>query len=168
MYKNVVDDDGGLESMNDKCTSCILLLSGLLTLTDNLRSKVLSLNNLDLLEEMVTFLRRIYCLVVRVVVNYCKEPLSELHKSPGSFYPLIRQARQMEIFSLLSDIEYMLHGLKKKNYFWTCNKVYVLNEFVKTLRPSSFFLQKFLLKHKHFHIVLLPPEKKQPRYYKRY
>ena len=84
MYKKVVDDDGGLESMNDKHTSCILLLSGLLTLTDNLRSKVLSLNNLDLLEEMVTFLWRIYCLVVRVVVNYCKEPLSELHKSPGS------------------------------------------------------------------------------------
>ena len=39
----------------------------------------------------------------------------------------------MEIFSLLSDIEYMLRGLKKKNYFRTCNKVYVLNEFVKTL-----------------------------------
>ena len=133
MYKKVVDDDGRLESMNDKRTSCILLLSGLLTLTDNLRSKVLSLNNLDLLEEMVTFLWRIYCLVVCVVVNYCKEPLSELHKSLASFYPLIRQARQMEIFSLLSDIEYMLCGLKKKNYFRTCNKVYVLNEFVKTL-----------------------------------
>ena len=133
MYKKVVDDDGGLESMNDKRTSCILLLSGLLTLTDNLRSKVLSLNNLDLLEEMVTFLRRIYCLVVHVVVNYCQKPLSQLHKSLGSFYPLIRQARQMEIFSLLSDIEYMLRGLKNKNYFRTCNKVYILNEFVKTL-----------------------------------
>ena len=37
MYKKVADDDGGLESMNDKCTSCILLLSGLLTLTDNFK-----------------------------------------------------------------------------------------------------------------------------------
>ena len=55
MYKKVVDDDGILESVNDKHTSCILLLNGLITIIDNICSKVLTLNDLELLEEMVAF-----------------------------------------------------------------------------------------------------------------
>ena len=55
MYKTVVEDDGILESVNDKCTSCTLLLNGLITIIDNICSKVLTLNDLELLEEMVAF-----------------------------------------------------------------------------------------------------------------
>ena len=56
MYKKVVEDDGILESVNDKHTSCILLLNGLITIIDNIHFKVLTLNNLELLEEMVAFI----------------------------------------------------------------------------------------------------------------
>ena len=56
MFKKVFEDDGELESMNDKQTSCILLLSGLLMIIENIRCKILGLNDLELLEEMVTFL----------------------------------------------------------------------------------------------------------------
>ena len=55
MYKKVVNDDSILESVNDKRTSCILLLNGLITIIDNIRSKVLTLNDLVLLEEMLAF-----------------------------------------------------------------------------------------------------------------
>ena len=55
MFKKVLEDDGELESMNDKRTSCMLLLSGLLTILENIRCKILGLNDLELLEEMVTF-----------------------------------------------------------------------------------------------------------------
>lgn len=169
MYKKLEDDDDGiLESMNDKRTSCILLLGALMNIIENIRCKVLSLNDLDLLEEMVTFTRRIYLLIQRAVGDYCKEKVYERDRERGLFYPLIRQARQMEIHGLLCDMAIMLNGLKKKRYFHKCNKVYVLNAFVRTLRPSSLFLQRFLVKHQHFHVKLLPPPKKQPRYYQKY
>ena len=119
MYKQVVEDDGILESVNDKRMSCILLMNGLITIVDNIRSKVLTLNNLELLEEMVAFTQEIYLLVFRIVGDYCKEKVSKMNKRPASFHPLIRQARQMEIFSLLSNINCMLQHLKKKKYFHT-------------------------------------------------
>ena len=55
VYKKVVADDGILESINDKRASCILLMNGLITIIDNIHSKVLTLNDLELLEEMVGF-----------------------------------------------------------------------------------------------------------------
>ena len=55
VYKKVVADDGILESINDKRASCILLMNGLITIIDNICSKVLTLNDLELLEEMVGF-----------------------------------------------------------------------------------------------------------------
>ena len=84
-------------------------MNSLITLTDNLRSKILTLNDLELLEEMVTFSRQIYLLVARIVSDYCKEQVTEGHKRPAHFYPLIRQARQMEIFLLLCDINTTLY-----------------------------------------------------------
>ena len=154
MYKKVVDNDGILENVNDKRTSCILLLNGLITIIDNIHSKVLTLNDLELLEEMVVFTRGIYLLVFHIVGDYCKEEVSEMNKRPGQFYPLICKARQMDIFSLLSDIHCMLNRLKKKKYFHTCNKVGALNSFLRNLKSSLVFLEKFLVKHKHFHVVL--------------
>ena len=117
---------------------------------------------------MVTFSRHIFVLLERIVRDYCLEQVTDSHKRPGSFYPLIRQARQMEVFLLLCDMNTTLSNLKKKKYFNTCNRVYVLNNFVKTLRPSVPFLEKFLLKHNHFHVIIPPPEKKRPKYYQKY
>ena len=169
IYRKVVEDDGILESLNDKRASCILIMKGILTITDNIRSKILTLNDLQLLEEMVTFTRGIYLIITRVVRDYCLEEICDFHKRPAFFYPLIRQARQMEIFSLLCDIQVMLKRLKEKCFFHSCNKVFVLNNFIRNLRPSMFFLQKFLVDHPHFHVILPPPEKKRryqyPRYY---
>ena len=139
MYRKVVADYGILESINDKRASCILLMNGLITIIDNIRSKVLTVNNLELLEEMVGFTRGIYLLVFHIVGDYCKEKVSEMNKWPASFHPLLQQARQMDIFSLLSDIACMLQGLKKKKYFHTCKKVGVLNSFLRNLKPSLFF-----------------------------
>ena len=117
MYKKVVDDDGILESLNDKRTLCILLLKGLLMTIDTIRTKVLSLNDLDLLEEMLTFMRRIYIVTACFVGDCCKKPVCSVHKRPSSFYPLIWQARQMEIFNILADIHSMLSNFKKKEIF---------------------------------------------------
>ena len=168
MYKKVVEDNGVLESLNDKRTRCILLMNSLLTLTDNFRSKILTFNDLEVLEEMVTFTRQIYLLLVQMVRDYCQEKVTKGHKRPALFYPLIQQARQMEIFLLLCDMNTTLSRLKQKKYFNTCNRVYVLNNFVKTLQPSVPFLEKFLLKHNHFHVIIPPPEKKKPKYYQKY
>ena len=169
IYRKVVEDDGKLESINDKRAACILIMNGLLTITDNIRSKILTMNDLDLLEEMLKFTRGIYFIVMRSVCDYCHVDISDSHKRPGSFYPLIRQARQMEIFSLLCDIHVMLDRVKKKRFFHECNKVFILNHFLRQVRPSLFFLQKFLLDHPHFHVIMPPPEnkrrKKYPRYY---
>ena len=168
MYKKVVNVDGELESLNDKRTSCILLLKGLLTLLDNFRSKLFTLQILEVLEEMVTFSRGIYILIARFMENYAERTIVSMHKKCARFYPLIRQARQMEIFSVMSDMIQMLNALKKCNYFHTCNKVYILNSFLTTLKPSLTFLEKFLLKNSHFHVVLPPPEKKERKYIQKY
>ena len=89
IYRKVVEDDGELESINDKRAACILIMNGLLTITDNIRLKILTMNDLQLLEEMVTFTRGIYLIVMRVICDYCLEDISDSHKRPGSFYPLI-------------------------------------------------------------------------------
>ena len=71
MHKKVV------ESVNDKRMSCILLMNGLITIVENICSKVLTLNDLELLEEMVAFTQGIYLLIFRIVGDYCKEKVSE-------------------------------------------------------------------------------------------
>ena len=168
MFKKVFEDDGQLESMNDKQTSCILLLSGLLTIIENIRCKLLALNDLELLEQMVTFTCRIYSLVARFTEKYSIYNFRAGHKKPTSFYPLIRQAWQMEVFSLLCNMTCMLNEFKKDKFFYTCNKVFVMNAFVVTLKPSLAFLKKFLLKHQHFYVILDPPNQKPKQIYQKF
>ena len=89
--------------------------------------------------------------------------MSEMNNEPGQFYPLIVQARQMEILSTLCDMDIMLRKLKKINYVNICNKVYVMNHFMRSLKPSLTFLEKFLVKNPHFH-VMPPPKEAMPVY----
>ena len=68
---------------------------------------------------MVTFSHGIYILIARFMENYAKRNIVSMHKKDARFYPLIRQAwqaRQMEIFSVMSDMIQMLDGLKKSNF----------------------------------------------------
>ena len=90
------------------------------------------------------------------------------HKIPGVFYPIICQARRMEGFSLLCNMISMLQEFKKSKFFYTCNKVYILNAFVSLLKPSLCFLERFLLKNSHFHIVIPPPDPKPRKYVQKY
>ena len=124
---------------------------------ENIRCKVLALNDLELLEQMVTFSCRIDHLVASFTEKYSLYTVRSGHNKPASFYPLIRQAWQMEVFSLLCDMTCMLNEFKKDNFFYTCNKVFVMNAFVKTLKPSLVFLKKFLVKLQPFHVILDPP-----------
>ena len=78
MYKKVIVDDGEMESLNDKRTMCMLLTKNLLNIIETLRSKVLSLEDLDLLEEMVTFTRTINCIVNKVVTVTCLMPQARI------------------------------------------------------------------------------------------
>ena len=48
MYKKIMADDGILESINDKRASCIFLMNRLITIVDNISSKVLTVNDLEL------------------------------------------------------------------------------------------------------------------------
>ena len=118
---------------------------------------------------MVRFMRGIVFLVSKAVREYCGEEVSEIHKERGVFYPLIRQARQMEIFRIFCDIECTLVKLKEKRFFQECKRIYVLNNFLRTLKPSLLFLEKFLLDNPHFHVVLPPPIKNnKKRYFRKY
>ena len=163
MFRKVVNNDGVLESLNDKRTSCILLLNGLISIIDHLRSHILSLSHLELLEEIVGFMRGIYLLIFHTIRDYVKTKVSKMHRKPTVFYPLIQQARQMEIFSYFCDINSMLLILKKGTYFHMCNKQYVMNHFLKMLKPSLTFLEKFLVDNSHFHITVPPSNKKVRR-----
>ena len=141
MFRKVMNNDGVLASLNDKRTLCILLLNGLVSIIDHLHSRILSLSDLELLEETVVFTRGIYLLGFRIIHNYCKRKISEMHRKPAVFYPLIRQARQMEIFTYFCDMNSMLLILKKEKY-------------MKMLKPSLTFLEKFLVKNSHFHFTV--------------
>ena len=141
IFKKVFENDGKLESMNDKCTLCILLLSGLICLLENIRSKLWTLDDIDLLEEIVSFTRGIYGLIVKCTSQHSTYVICTCHKKPGVFYPIIHQAHCMEVFSLLCDMMSMLNKFKKSKFFYMCNKVYILNEFVSLLKPSLCFLE---------------------------
>ena len=152
----MINKDGELESMNDKCAACILLQKGLTTLSENLRSKILTLEDVELHEEMIDFLVNIHRLIYNVIRDYTKTKLSD-YAQMAMYYPRIKQARQMSNFSILSSIISMLEDLRKKKFFESCNKVYVLNHFLQTLTPSMRFLKKFLLAYPHFHVQMPVP-----------
>ena len=156
MYKKVVNDDGHLESINDKRAASILLHNGLITILENLCSKILTFEELDVLEEMVFFMHNINLLVNCVVSGFSEE--KPYIYSPRDFYPRIRQARQMEIFNIICGITAIFKSLKRKSFFKMCNGVCTLNNFLQNLHPSLMFLQKFLIRNTHFHVVLPPPE----------
>ena len=145
--------------MNDKWESCILLTNGPSTLIENIRLKILSLQDLQLLEEIMEFSVNIHSLMYKVIEQYTKTELSD-YKRGASYYPHIIQARQMSIHSILRSMECMLRKLKKTRYFTTCNKVYILNHFLQMLKPSRHFLEDFLMSHPHFHVVLHVEPKK--------
>ena len=167
-FKKVVNDDSLLESLNDKQAPSSMLLNGLLTVFENLRSKVLTFNDSGKLEDMVSFLCNINVSVTCAVCEYCKQFKPVKIPSSGVFYPLMWQAWQMEIHILLCTMSSHLLKLRQKQYFRTCSKIYLLNFFLTTLKPSLMFLQKFLLANSHFHVVLPSPEPKKQPYYQRY
>ena len=166
MYKKVINDDGHLESLNDKRASCILLMNGLSLMIELLRSRIFTLQELELLEDIVCFTCNI-----NNILNRCTHDYSGVKESvyaPRTFYPLIRQARQMEIFSLLCGMNSILLSIRKNGFFRTCNQVHHLNQFLRDLKPSIIFLQKFVVDNKHFHVVIPPPEPKCPKYIQKY
>ena len=105
--------------MNNKCAACILLQKGLMTLSKNLRSKILTLEDVELREEMIDFLVNIYRLIYNVIQDYTKTKLSD-YAQMATYYPQIKQARQMSNFSILSSIISMLEDLWKKKFFESC------------------------------------------------
>ena len=54
-----MNDDGHLESINDKRAASILIQNGLITIFENLCSKILTFKDINVLKEMVFFMRNI-------------------------------------------------------------------------------------------------------------
>ena len=117
-----------MESLNDKRELCILLRNGLSTLIENIRSKIFSLQNLELLEQIMEFSGHIHSLMYKVIEQYTKTKLSD-YKKGASYFPRIIQARQMSVHAILCSMESMLSDLKKSRYFTSCNKVFVVKQF---------------------------------------
>ena len=157
IYKKVSADDGALESLNDKRTLCLLLRKALLIVLETLCSKLFGFTDIDKLEEMVKFSREISHIVFNTVHNICQVEVQKLTERHGIFFPLICQARQFEIHTLLCYMATTLHKTKEIKYFENCRKVGVLNKFLTTLQPAKQFLDKFVIDNPHFHDFLPPP-----------
>ena len=155
MFKKVINDDQKLESLNDKRVQCILIQNGYISLLDTLRSKTLTLQNLPLLETVLKFSHGIAQLITNFVRHYSKTEIFPRHRF-GQFYPLILQSRQMDIHHILSDMIGMLSDMKRKNFFKECHKVFILNNFLRTLHPGLLYIQKFIVANEHFHIRIPP------------
>ena len=82
----MINKDGELESMNNKHAACILLQKGLMTLSENLRSKILTLEDVELHEEMIDFLVNIHRLIYNVIQDYTKTKLSD-YAQMAMYYP---------------------------------------------------------------------------------
>ena len=154
MFKKVINDDQKLESLNDKRVQCILIQNGYISLLDTLRSKTLTLQNLPLLETVLKFSDGIARLITNFVHDYSKREIFPRHRF-GQFYPLILQSRQMDIHHILSDMIGMLCDLKKI-FFTECNKVFILNNFLRTLHSGLLYIQKFIVANQYFHIHIPP------------
>ena len=113
MFKKVINDDGNLESLNDKWAQCILVQNGYLSLLDNFHSKILTLQNLPLLETVLLFSRDITHLITNFVRDYSKTKIISPYRF-CQFYPLIVQSQQMDIHHILCDMIGMLSDMKKK------------------------------------------------------
>ena len=168
MYRKVIADDGQLESIYDKRTMCMLLTKGLLITLETLRSKVLSFENIELLEDMVRFCRHMYKIFYKVITETCVVQHEEFSLAHGVFLPLIRQARQFEIHSMLCFMASLLNKIKKRKFFAKCNKIGIMNTFMTSLQPSCNYLEEFVVKNEHFHEVLPPKPKQQRKYVQKY
>ena len=62
----------------------------------------------------------------------------------------------MDTHHILSDMIGMLCDMKRKNFFKECNKVFILNNFLRTLHPGLLYIQKFIVANEHFHIRIPP------------
>ena len=151
MFKKVLNDDQKLESLNDKRVQCTLIQNGYISLLDTLRSKTWTLQNLSLLETVLKFSHGIAQLITNFVRDYSKTEIFPRHRF-GQFYPLILQLRQMDTHHILSDMIGMLCDMKRKNFFKQGNKVFILNNFLRTLHPGLLYIQKFIVANEHFHI----------------
>ena len=154
--------------MNDKRTLCILLVEGLLSVIDSLRSKIFTFEDIDRLEEMLSFCTGISHVVHSTLSNTCLVDVQQYVSTQCVFRPLIRQARQFEIHSLLCYIASLIRKVKKEKYFHTCKNVAVMNSFLMKIRPSRLFLEKFLVANPHFHSEVPKPPKQQRRWHPRY
>ena len=144
-----------LESLNDKRVQCLLIQNGYLSLLNTLCSKTLTLQNLPLLETVLELSYGISRLITNFIHDYSKTKLFPHHHF-GQFYPLIVQSRQMDIHHILSDMIGMLCDMKRKNFFKQCNKVFILNNFLRTLHPGLLYIQKFIVANEHFHMPIPP------------
>ena len=157
MFKKVTNDDQKLESLNDKRVQCIRIQNGYISLLNTLHSKTLTLQNLPLLETVLEFSP--WHLITNFVRHYSKTKVFPRHCF-GQFYPLILQSRQMDIHHILSDMIGMLSDMKRKNFFKECHKVFILNNFLRTLHPCLLYIQKFIVANEHFHMPN-PPKSDQ-------
>ena len=155
MFKKVINDDQKLESLNDKRVQCILIQNGYISLFDTLRSKTLTLQNLPLLKTVLEFSHGNAQLITNFVRDYSKTEVFPHHRF-GQFYPLILQSRQMDIHHILSNMIGMLSIMKKKNFFKECHKVFILNNFLRTLHSGLLYIQKFIVANEHFHMPVPP------------
>ena len=119
---------------------------------------------------MVRFGRDIKNIVYKAVTEVCGIECSPFCPKHCVFFPLICQARQFEIHSILCFMASLLNTLKKKKYFMHCRHIGVMDKFVKLLQPSRIFLDKFLVGNAHFHEVVPPKPKRNAhnRYEQKY
>ena len=151
IYKKAMNPDGDLETLNDKRAACILLQNSLTSLFDQIWSKILTVKNLDQLEHILEFMLNINYLLRHFIMQNTKSEMTQ-YDTCTTYYPLLLKARQMSIHTIVCSMLSMLHYLKTQKYFTYCYKIFVLNNFIRTLTPSKIFLEKYIVRHPHFHL----------------
>ena len=89
MYKKVIADNGEPESVNDKRTLCILLTKALEKVIESFRSKIFGFEDLEKLEDIVSFTRNISLIMYNVVSGSCGIACAELDPRHAVFFSLI-------------------------------------------------------------------------------
>ena len=136
-------DDGKLETIYEKRSTCLIFMEKIHLLFDLIRSKIFHENRLSELE----FLRK-YCLVIRNIFTkyatlYGETETFDYLRSTSFTLNIISQ-RQMEVHSLSCNICHYMTLFKP--FLTSTLRVRALNEFIRVTTSVAQFVENYLTK----------------------
>ena len=165
IFPKVLNDDGHLESLNDKQCACRCFSYGCKSSADQIRLKVFYLSDLTKLDHLKKCISKMTD-VLEVYSKDFKIPFNTYKRRLQSF-PNILNIREVHQYELVYIFSCLANTCEKIAKFCTTSKdVKCLNNCTRATSKISMYLQRHIMENEVFHVKLHPqPKRKCTNFY---